>query len=344
LNGRAQFLMKVLFDYHLPFALAHGGVERQILQTRSALEQAGVEVDFVRWWDADQSCDVIHFMGRPGTDYVRFAQSVGRKVVVADLLTGPGSRSRSELAWQRMFIALCRKFLPGMLTWKLAWDSYGLADACVALTDWEAHLMSYLFNVPRGHIQVVPNGVEEVFFNSRKAERGKWLVCTATITERKRVLELAEAAVRGQTPLWVVGKAYTEADPYAEKFFKLAKQQPEILRYEGAVSDRAQMAKIYREARGFVLLSAMESLSLSALEAAACECPLLLADLPWARGTFGNAAKYCPVTKSSEQTAAVLREFYEAAPSLNPPPKPASWNEVARQLKGVYEGILGKPR
>ena len=41
----------------------------------------------------------------------------------------------------------------------------------------------------------------------------------------------------------------------------------------------------YREARGFVLLSAMESLSLSALEAAACECPLFLSDLPWARSS-----------------------------------------------------------
>lgn len=336
--------MKILFDHHLPFALAHGGAERQILQAKSALEQVGVETDFVHWWDPAQQCDLIHFTGRPGNDYVAFAHGVGRKVVIAELLTGPGSRSRSELALQKMFIALCRKFLPGTLTWKLAWDAYGLADACIANTDWEAHLMNYLFNVPRERIHVVPNGVEEVFFNSRKAGRGKWLVCTATITERKRVLELAEAAVRARTPLWVVGKPYSDSDPYAEKFFTLAKQQPETLRYEGAVSDREQMARIYREARGFVLLSAMETRSLSSEEAAACECPLLLADLPWARRTFGNGAHYCPLTKSSEQTAAVLREFYDAAPALNPPPKPASWNDVACQLKGIYEGVLKMPQ
>jgi glycosyltransferase involved in cell wall biosynthesis len=199
--------------------------------------------------------------------------------------------------------------------------------------------MNHLFGAPKNRLHVVPNGFEEVFLNSPRRDRGPWLVCTATITERKRVLELAEAAVSAQTPLWVLGRAYADTDPYAQKFFALAKQFPKIIRYEGAVSDRAQMARIYREARGFVLLSTMESLSLSALEAAACECPLLLADLPWAHSTFGDAVKFCPVTKSLEQTAAVLRAFYAAAPSLPPPPKPASWGEVARQLKAIYEKL-----
>jgi len=40
--------MKVLFDHHLPFALAHGGFQQQLLQTKSALEQAGIETDYVR--------------------------------------------------------------------------------------------------------------------------------------------------------------------------------------------------------------------------------------------------------------------------------------------------------
>ena len=332
--------MKVLFDYHhLPFAFAQGGIERQILQTKSALEQAGVEADFVRWWDPSQQGDLIHFFGRPAADYIAFAHGQGYKVIVAELLTGTGSRSRRELALQRLFINMSRKWMPPTFTARLAWDAYRLADACIALTAWEAHLMNYLFGAPRDRLHVVPNGVEEIFLKSPQGERGQWLVCTATITERKRVLELAEAAVRAQTPVWVLGRAYADADPYAQKFFALAKQFPKIIRYEGAVSDRAQMARIYREARGFVLLSAMESLSLSALEAAACECPLLLADLPWARSTFGDAVKFCPVTKSPEQTAAVLREFYDAAPSLKPPPKPASWGEVAGRLKAIYERL-----
>ena len=115
------------------------------------------------------------------------------------------------------------------------------------------------------------------------------------------------------------------------------------MRYEGPIADRERLARIYREARGFVLLSQWESLSLSALEAAACRCPLLLSDLPWARDAFKDKATYCPVNESLPAAAAVLRRFYEAAPNLEPPPLPLSWTEVAAQIKAVYESILEQP-
>ena len=335
--------MKILFDYHMPFALAHGGLHRQIVQMKAALESAGIEVDYLRWWDAGQHADVIHFVGRPATDYIGFARGRGCKVIVGELLTATGSRSRGRLALQKFSTAALRKILPGVFTARMAWDAYRLADACVANTDWEAHLMSYLFGAPPERVHVVPNGVEEVFLDSPPAVRGPWLVCTATLTERKRVLELAESAVLAQTPLWIIGAAYADADPYARKFLALARQHPRVIRYAGAISDRARLAQIYREARGFVLLSTMETRSLAAEEAAACECPLLLGDLPWARSVFGSHAGYCPIA-SPGRTAAFLKKFYADAPSFPPPLRPATWNEVGRRLKAIYESALSTSR
>jgi len=335
--------VKVLFDHHTPFALAHGGFQHQLAQTKAALERIGVETDYVRWWDAEQKGDIIHFVGRPGAEYISFAHGHGRKVIIAELLTATGSRPRSALAVQKLMITVLRRILPATFTSRLAWDSYRLADACVALTDWEGHLMNYLFGAPRERIHVVSNGVEDIFFGSHKRERGPWLVCTATITPRKRILELAEAAAMAKTPLWIIGKAYAEADPYAQEFFKLAKAHPQVIRYEGAVSDRAKLAQIYREARGFVLLSAMESLSLSALEAAAGGCPLLLSDLPWARGTFKDHATFCPIAGVAV-TGTALKAFYDRAPSIDPPPRPATWDDVARQLKKIYDGLVSTSR
>ncbi len=305
----------------------------------AALERAGVEADHVRWWDSSQKADIIHFGGRPSADYITFARGKGYKVVMAELLTGPGSRSRRQLAGQKCFIRLSKAFLPGAFTARLAWDAYRLADACIALTPWEAQLMVYLFNAPAERVHVVPNGVEEAFLNSRPVTRGKWLVCTATIAERKRVLELAEAAVCAQTPVWIVGKAYSDSGPYAQKFFALAKDHPESIRYEGAISDRERLAQVYREARGFVLLSAMESRSISSEEAAACGCPLLLSDLPWARTMFHEFASYCPIAPP-QQTAKFLKQFYDTAPALPVPPRPASWDDVAGQFKAIYERLL----
>ena len=336
--------MKVLF-YHLqPFALTHGGLQIQIVQSLSALEKLGVEVEYLRWMDPGQTGDILHFFGRMPTDLLQRAQARGMKVVMAELLTDPGARPRMRLALEKMARLAMARALPRAITGSFNWDSFRLADACVALTEWEALLMKKFYGALPAKTHVVPNGVEDTFLESPSARRGPWLVCTATITARKRVLELAEAAVRARTPLWVIGKPYSESDACAQRFFALAKAHPGTLRYEGSIQDRAKLAQVYREARGFVLLSAMESLSLSALEAAACECPLLLSRLPWATTVFRENTCYCPVAASADRTAAFLRQFYDAAPGLKPPPRPLTWLAVGEQLKRLYGTLLSTSR
>ena len=332
--------MKILFNCTLPFALAHGGQAIQIERTLASLTEIGVEAEPLRWWDAAQTGDLIHYVGVMPVDQIEFARQKKIKVVIANLLTAQGSQTPLQRGARRVFRWGVENFAPRVMAHAFGWESYRRADALIALTSWEKHLMEYKFGALPEKVFVVPNGVEPEFFAAPKTERGEWLVCTATITERKRVLELAEAAVAAQTPMWILGKAYAENDGYAQKFFALAKANPKLIRYEGGVNDRAALAKIYRAARGFVLLSAMESLSLSALEAAACECPLLLSDLPWARSSFDVGTQFCPVTDSVDVTAAALKKFYAAAPSLPAPPKPATWPDVARQFKTIYEKVL----
>jgi glycosyltransferase involved in cell wall biosynthesis len=331
--------VKVLFYHLTPFAFAHGGLQTQIVQTRKALEQLGIEVEFLRWWDQSQTGDILHFFGRLRLGKLQLAQGNGMKVVLAELLTEQGSRSKLEFKLQKMARLVVER-TPLRRTSLCTWDAYPVTDACLALTEWEAFLMKELYGAPPGKTHVVPNGVEDIFLNTQPAKRGPWLVCTATITERKRVLELAKAAALAQTPLWIIGKPYSESDAYARRFSALAKAHPRTLRYEGPIQDRAKLAQVYREARGFVLLSAMESLSLSALEAAACKCPLLLSRLPWATTVFRESACYCPVASSAARTAVYLRQFYDAAPGLKPPPRPLTWLEVGQQLKRLYETLL----
>ena len=324
--------------------LAHGGAQVQIEQTKAALEKLGVAVEPLRWWDETQTGEVLQHFGAYPTELIRLAQHRGMKVVLAPLLTGQGSRSPARLKLQESLRHVIALTLASRGLARFNWDCYRWADACVMLTKWEALLLERLYGTPPEKIHVVPNGVEATFLESQPGKRGPWLVCTATITERKRVLELAEAAVRAQTPLWVIGKPYSESDPYAQRFFALAKAHPRTLRYDGPIQDRTRLAQVYREARGFVLLSAMESLSLSALEAAACECPLLLSRLPWATSVFRQSACYCPSTSSAPQTARYLRQFYDAAPGLKPPPRPLTWLEVGQQLKSIYETLLSSSR
>ena len=336
--------MKVLFNCPLPFSLAHGGAQIQIEQTKAALEAIGVEVEWMRWWDEAQTGDVLHHFARPAPFFVSLAQAKGWRVVVSELLTEQGSRPAWAHWLHKIGLTLFEHLMPRPFASAISSRAMRMADACVALTKWEAHLMSHVYGVAPECVHVVPNGVEDTFLapiGSR--ERSRWLVCTATITERKRVLELARAAVAAQAPTWIIGRPYSEGDPYAVEFVRVARENPEWVRFEGAIADRERLAEVYREARGFVLLSAMESLSLSALEAAACGCPLLLSDLPWATGSFGSHAQYCPIAGTAA-TSEALRRFYESAPRLAPPPRPLSWHEVAVQLRALYERLCSTSR
>jgi hypothetical protein len=336
--------MKVLFNCHMPFGIAHGGVQTQIEQTKGHLEKIGVEVDYLRWWDDAQTGDILHHFGRIPINLLALAKDKGLKVVMSELLTAQGSRPGWRVFIQKVGQRALQKLAPAFILHHFSWEAYQLADASIALTPWEAELLVQLYGTPRDRIHVVPNGVETAFLDSRPSPRGNWLVCTATITERKRVLELAAAAVAARTPLWVLGKPYSADDRYARRFTDLVRTHSDILRFEGPITDRTRLAAVYREGRGFVLLSAMESLSLSALEAAACECPLLLSDLPWARTVFGEASRYCPVTPATKRTAACLRKFYDEAPTIKPPRKPLAWIEVVPLLKDIYERVLNTSR
>ncbi len=332
--------MKILIDHQLPFALAHGGLQIQIERTKAALEESGLEVEYLRWWDTEQKGDIIHFFGRANPRHIQFAHGKGMRYVISDLLTGQGSRSRAQLRLQAVIERGLRAVVPPAFLSNFRWDAYTRADAVIVLTAWEAEIVRMLFGTPEGRLHVVPNGVDPEFFErfSDSSERGDELICTATITERKRVLELAEAAVAAKVPVRILGRAYGADDPYFHRFMHLAGESPDFVRYSGAISDRKELARIYQQARGFVLLSTMESLSLSALEAAASGCPLFLSDLPWARCTFGHAAVYCPIS-DAQSTALALRSFYDRAPTLPLPPQPCGWSEVAEHLLTIYHSI-----
>ena len=156
--------MKVLIDHNEPFLLAHGGLQLQIERTKSALEEVGVEVAYLRWWDDAQRGDLIHFFGRANPSHIDFAHGKGIKYVMQELLTSQGSRSVTHLRLQAATNRLLRKALPSNYRLPLRWDSYQKADAIIAITDWEAWIMRALIDAPPPRIRVVPNAVEDVFF------------------------------------------------------------------------------------------------------------------------------------------------------------------------------------
>jgi glycosyltransferase involved in cell wall biosynthesis len=330
--------MKILIDHQLPFALAHGGLQIQIEQTKTALEKIGADVEYLRFWDPEQQGDILHVFGRYSKTYIELAQRKGMSVVMSDLLSETGSRSRRTLLAQKGLIHTARRLLPAAFLSRMGWESFKAADRVVALTDWEARLMVELFDADKSKIEVVPNGVEDCFFLESPPESHEdWLLCTGTITPRKRTLELAEAAVAGKVKIRIVGKPYSEQDPYYREFLRIWTTNREFIDFSGPIDDRTELARAYSRARGFVLFSLFESLSLSALEAAAAGCRMLITDLPWARTTFGKNAAYCSPRATAAESGRILRNFSEAIEFQPKPEKPLRWVEVADRLLLIYD-------
>ncbi len=330
--------MKVLLDYHCPFSFVHGGFHVQIEQTFQALRVIGVDVEWLRFWDYSQRADIVHFFGKPHSSYLAFARTRGIRTVFNELHTNLGSRPAWQQFLQARLIRRLKVTCPPIAQ-RMDWARFQEADAILALTPYEASLIQNIFHAPAKRIHVLSNGVEDLFLERTALAREDWLLCVASIHPRKRVLELASAAIGARIPLRVCGAIDSKEDPYCKAFLRIVEDSDGLVRWEGNVTDRKTLVALYRRARGFVLPSVCETLSLSALEAAATGCPLLLSKLPWATTTFGDHASYISPKLTGTALGKKLTDFVKD-------PRPSggfrvqSWTEVAQSLKRIYESLL----
>ena len=333
--------MKVLFNHALPFALAHGGFQTQIEETKAALERRGVAVEYLRWWDDTQRGDLIHHFIAPSLDFLTLARERGIPSVVTHLFTSSCNHSTARLKVQGVVTRLLLS-LPRGIRDHLDWQSFRAADKMIVGLEAERRVLEVVYGVAPDRIDRVPLGLPADFLRAGKPSRSEnYLVTTGTTTDRKRSIELARMARAAEVPILFVGKPYSSDDAYGREFARLVDHRFVLQRDH--ISDRGEMIRLLKSCRGFVLYSRHENWCLSAHEAAACGLPLLVPDLPWARERFGSEVRYLD-PKSSARNAGKLRAFYEQCPDL-PSPKVAlfSWDEVAEKLEGCYHSLVRRP-
>lgn len=328
--------MKVLIDHHEPFALSHGGFQIQIEETAAALREIGVEIEFLRWWDAGQTGDILHFFGLPPIHLVERAKSRGLKVVVTHLLTNTCNRSPARLALQA---SATRTLLsvPALrsVSAKFGWISLRTADGLVVGLQIERDIMSRVWGVESHRIHQVPLGLRTPFLHAAPAEKSGPLITVGTIAARKRIVPLCHLALEAKVPLLVVGKSHAEDDPEWLRFKSLC--DGKLICHHPHVDDPDELVRLYRESRGYVHYSEGENWCFSAHEAAACGLPLLLPDQPWSRERFGQSARFF---RQPGSHAADLKQFFkECQFQTLSHPASVSWHCVARQLSDIYASL-----
>jgi glycosyltransferase involved in cell wall biosynthesis len=336
--------MKVAFLAPLPFSIAFGGLEIQVLRTAEALRARGVAVDLLDPWKQAFDADLLHCFGSEYQlgEVVARARDRGVPVVVSSVFL-PRQATALYRVWKHL-----DRVVPVKTSFRLRREVLAAADAVIALTEVEAAALTRLFGTPPDRIHVIPNGVDDQFFSATPGAFEEqygltgFALCVAAVEPRKNQRRLV-GALRGMAmALVLIGRATAPQGPYARVVGDAVRAEPGWRWIDGLPHDSPLLASAYAAASVCVLPSLTEGQPLAALEAAAAGANLVVSDLPYLRETFGTSAWYCNPRSPSSIRRAVLAAG--AAPrGARAADRPAwlrRWSEVAGQVEALYRIVL----
>jgi glycosyltransferase involved in cell wall biosynthesis len=171
-----------------------------------------------------------------------------------------------------------------------------LADAVVAQTETEAHVIRSVFGVRGDRVHVIPNAVDPLFGNASPIEFRErygaetFVLAVGAIDARKRQLDLVEAIAQTGKRAVIVGDV--PGDDYGRAFASKVAANHNIVWIRRLEEGSHMLASAYAAAEAFVVTSRAEGLPLAALEAREAGAPLVMTDLPQHVEVFGGGAEF----------------------------------------------------
>lgn len=330
--------MRVTQVVRFDAGLYHGGGEIQAERTKEALSELGIDVHVYGPEDRDLG-DVVHFFGN--FDYFEELAGHCRRMdvpyVVSTIFATP--RSESRLRWR----ALRTKFLGGYR--ESARRMLQGAKRLIALTGREEGLVRAYFGDGLPPFVRIGNGVDPRFgqgtaswpLGSVVPPPGPFAVTVGSLEKGKNQLAAIRACA-GQVPLVVVGPA---ASPDYERACR--REAGKDVYFLGRLDPHTDdLPNLLAMAHVFVMPSLHELYPLSAMEAAASGCHLVLSDRWGGQDLFRDLATYC-----NPQDPESIRAHVKAALSQPRPGAGArreflaahSWHDVAKKLAEVYAQV-----
>lgn len=333
--------MKVLFTVGYPLSWARGGFTVQVENTKKELEAQGVSVEWVDFSGrSDQKGDILHCWGPVFSDVMwRATHARGMKRVVTCLppngMISPDLKNYAEKVTRKILLAgLGHIRLFGRM-------GVGMedADAFIFLNQAERKYANYVYGWPAEKSHVIPEGVDDCFFNvSEPPDLLDGLLYPSYICPRKNQVEVAKAAKREKIRVFFAGGDQGECPGYLDRFMREVDNEYAV--WLGDVSDREQLAGLYKKAYGTFLASDYDNQGIILLESLAAGKPAMGPDLPALRSYFGDRINYCPSAKSSRFSIA-LKEFDSFCRSGGMHTMDVlRWSDVGARVQDVYRSIL----
>lgn len=337
---------------HIPLSLGFGGMELQQERTISALQARGHRVTRFDPWARTLETDILHVFGSSHhqAEIVFRAAARGIPVVVTSMFVR--THSARSYAMGKMADQLGLRTLFSVRKRLLE-----AATRVIAISEAERDDLIDVFDVDASKIDVIPNGVDEMFFGatadlfSSTYGRKDFVLCVASVEPNKNQLTLIDAAATNHLPLVMIGPpketVIDDVADYVHAVRQRVQRSDDILWLDAGLDhDDPLLSSAYAAARVHVLPSRAEAQGLASLEAAAAGANIVMSDLETLRSAFGDDAWYADPS-SSEKMASVILDAWNTPRgtryqrySEQRPPWLKPWSEIAVTLESSYELVV----
>jgi glycosyltransferase involved in cell wall biosynthesis len=331
--------MNILFSDVTYSYLHPGGKQVHAAQLMAHLTRKGVAVGYENWHDPRLRPDVVHFFGYNDTERLRAMKRRGIRLVYTHIMDGLTNQSFGWQRYHRLKAGVVKR-LPRRVEALMPWRGLELFDAIVYMHRADREAAIRIYGVDSAKTRIIPHGVEAVgdFQAASEATPRRYLVSLGSIVPRKNSLFTAEVCRDAQVPVTFVGHAPDSDTAYHRQFLAAIRGSGGVLRAD--VSHEEKL-RLLRNASGFILLSHGESGCISVYEAAATGLPLLLSDLPWAKGYEEPTwLEQCSPTDRLRAVERVRDFFGRASRQGQPTIRVRTWDEIADMYRDTYRAVL----
>lgn len=331
--------MKILFSDTTYSYLFPGGKQVHAEKLFSNLNRIGIDVTYENWHDPKIEGDIVHFFGFNDFHKIKALKAKGYKLVYTHILDGLTNLSSTKLLYHKLKNKIITR-LPEKFNLLFPWKALKYFDAIVYMHQNDMNTAINLYNVNPAKAFVIPHAVDslETFKGDIVKDSEKFLISLGSIVERKNAVFTAKICKENKIPVLFIGHPFDKTSRYYQEF--LEQVDGHYVKYSGFVTEEEKVNYL-KKASGFVLLSFGESGCISVYEAGATGLPLLLSDLPWAKG-YENPEEiyFCsPVDKDKAQKS--LTGFYNRAERKEHPSFAVhTWKVIAERYAAVYKNVL----
>jgi glycosyltransferase involved in cell wall biosynthesis len=285
-------------------SLVNGGVRTQVSQTAKSLQRLGHEIVWIQSNEPFPSIDILHV-------FVASSEHWGllRQLKSSPQLSG---KDRMPIVLSPIFFApkhiqttkfklhaesVVGKFFTGISSeYGIKKQICQLADIILPNTRAEQNQINQLFDIPIERLQVIPNGVESRFMQTKSDEfeqryglKDFVLFVGQASSTRKNILSLLEIAPSLDAPLVVIGDLAKDA--YSLKCLDSIKEH-NIVHLPTLEHHSSLLASAYTAAKVFVLPSLFETPGIAAMEAALSGCAIVITQNGGTKEYFKDMASY----------------------------------------------------